>query len=183
MRINLLQKETGMSPSLAAFLLLLFSAGYLYVADYLIRQLIYNSSFSFTLNRINEITLQTALGIGSMMLLLFGFVLLMVRSAGEVRKVLNNGKSAIYSLAAILIPALLQFFIAGKTSWQIPLLYLLVITLSLFYSGRSSQKYGMSYLILFIVAITLYSIHIIYHSTEKRTGCPENHGCQPGFRA
>lgn len=168
MRINLLQKETGMSPSLAAFLLLLFSAGYLYVADYLIRQLIYNSSFSFTLNRINEITLQTALGIGSMMLLLFGLVLLMVRSAGEVRKVLNNGKSAIYSLAAILIPALLQFFIAGKISWQIPLLYLLVITLSLFYSGRSSQKYGMSYLILFIVAITLYSIHIIYHSTEKK---------------
>jgi len=168
MRINALGKDTGIPPTLFAFLLLLFAAGYAFAADYFIGQLIYNSSFSFTLNRINEITVQTALGIGAIMLLLFGLVLLIIRVTGESRKVLPVSKLILFILAAPVIPALITYGTTGSPAAEMWLLFLLLAAVSAFYTGRSSRKYGMSYLVLFIAIITLYSIHAIYHMTEKK---------------
>lgn len=167
-RITILPGSRSFTHHLVPFLLLLGSAFLFFITDTLIRQLIYNSSFSFTLNRINEITFQTVLGIGSVMLLLFGLLLMMVRTTGEARRVLPLPHYVGYLLAAPLIPALLQIMIRGTLSPTALGLFLTIALIASLYSGHPSRRYGMSYLVLFMVSITIYSIGVIYSTTVKK---------------
>ncbi len=168
MRIAAISRRKAPLRTIVPFLILLVSACCFFITDDLIGKLIYNSSFSFTLNRINEITLHTVLGIGSIMLLLFGLLLLIVRSTREARKVLPVRRLALYLLAAPLLPALLQIIFRGSCSGTALLLFLFTALVATLYSGNPSRRYGMSTLVLFVVIITLYSLAVIYHTTVKK---------------
>lgn len=168
LRISALPGNRTFIRRVAPGLLLLLAAGLFFITDDLIRKLIYNSSFSFTLNRINEITIQTVLGIGAMMFLLFGLLLLIVRTTGEARRVLPLKLLLPAILAAPLLPALLQFLLQGAVSLPAMALFLASALLATLLAGHPSRRYGMTYLVLFLVAITLYSIGVIYHITVKK---------------
>lgn len=168
MRIAAITRRKSPLRTIAPFLILLVSAFCFFITDDLIGELIYNSSFSFTLNRINEITLHTVLGIGSIMLLLFALLLLIVRSTREARKVLTVRRLALYIVAAPLLPALLQIIIRDAFPVTALLLFLFTALVAALYSGNPSRRYGMSYLVLFVVIITLYSLAVIYHTTVKK---------------
>ncbi len=168
LRINMLERNSGLSPSLILFLLFFFTGVCYFAADYFIRQLILNSSFSFTLNQINEITPQSVLGIGSVMLLLFGLVLLSVRMTTEAHKTITPAKSLLLLTTATLILLFIHYLFTREFALQPGLLYLIIATIALFYASRTSRKYGMSYLILITAIITLYSIEVIYKTTEKK---------------
>ena len=168
MRIAAITQSRSKLRTIAPFLILLVTAFCFFITDELIGELIYNSSFSFTLNRINEITLHTVLGIGSIMLLLFGLLLLIVRSTREARKVLTVRRLALYILAAPLLPALLQIIIRDSFPVTALLLFLFTALVAALYSGNPSRRYGMSTLVLFVVIITLYSLAVIYRTTVKK---------------
>ncbi len=168
LRIYPLRRATGLPGKILAFLLLFATGALFLLADHLTSLLIYNSSLSFTLNRINEITLHTALGILSVMLLLYGLFLLTVRIVDEVRKVMPlKGIYVFLVTAALLLMAAAHAF-TGTLSFEPVLFFTAIALLALSYNSRETRKYGMSYLILFISAITIYSIDVIYRSTEKK---------------
>lgn len=150
-----------------AFLMILAAIGY-FLAGFFITRLIANSSFSFTLNQINEITIQTAIGIASIMLLLFGLVLFTIRITDEGLRFLKK-KEFILMLAAItMIIALGGYFVSGSIAYQPLLLFSLSSLLATIYNPSSSRKFGMSYLILFIAIITVFSLEIIYRVTVSK---------------
>ncbi len=152
---------------LSAGFLLLTSQGYLLI-DFFIRKLIYNSSFSFTLNRINEITLQTALGISSMMLLLFGLMLLTIRVIDETRRFHNMRETMMLIAACSLTAVVVNWGLTGELFSHPLLLFAVVSLLASTFSPSGSRKFGMSYLILFISVITIFSLEVIYRVTVQK---------------
>jgi two-component system, NtrC family, nitrogen regulation sensor histidine kinase NtrY len=168
LRLYPVQKNLGIPFSLLSFILVSFSCLMFLVVDHFTIQLIYNSSLSFTLNKINEITLHTAIGIISVMFLLFGFVLLSVRINDEIRKVLPNMKIAILTILSIPVPLLIHWIISGEINFRVLMFFLIISVISFFYTTRITRKYGMSYLILGASVMTIYSIDVIYRITEMK---------------
>lgn len=152
---------------LSVVLLLITSLSYLLI-NFFIRKLIYNSSFSFTLNQINEITPQTVLGIASIMLLLFGLVLLTIRIIDETRRFLNARETL---LIVVLITLFVSLITGALTRFTFPeplVLFVIISALASSFSPSSSRKFGMSYLILFIAVITIFSLEAIYRITVQK---------------
>jgi hypothetical protein len=76
--------EDGMLPrQIIATLLLLFAASLFLLVNYFIEILIYNSTISFSLNKIIGITIQSIVGIFSVGLLLFGIIYLVIKIIDE----------------------------------------------------------------------------------------------------
>ena len=167
-RIAHIEKSLEVPRRFISVGLIIMTSLFYLLADYFIRKLIYNSSFSFTLIQINEIKFQTALGISSMMLLLFGLVLATIRVIDETRKFLTT-RETIYILLIINI-------IIGAFHWMVTktfipqALVLFVVTgiITATLSPSDSRKFGMTYLILFISIITLFSLEVIYRITVQK---------------
>jgi len=136
--------------------------------DYFISQVIFNSSFSFTLNKINQITIQSVLGIASLMLLLFSLILLTVRIAIEISKFLRLKKMVMMAFLAFMVAAVIHRLLSGTVSFSALILFLSIFTVSAFYAERSNVRYRMSFLVLFISLVTVYSLEIIYRVTVKK---------------
>lgn len=168
LRLYSIWKNLRIPYSFQASILLFFSCVIFMLVDYFIGQLIYNSSLSFTLNRINELTLNTASGIFSSMILLFSLVFLSLRIFDEIRKVLNFKKIAIITLLSVMVPMLIQWIISGKIAFQVLILFLLINLIAYFYTTRKSRKYGMSYLILIVSLLSVYTVEVIYRITDKK---------------
>lgn len=168
--LRIIQLEKSLEiPRLYLSIILLAVTGSLYLLiNYFIRKLIYNSSFSFTLNQINEITLQTAIGIASIMFLLFGLVLLTIRVIDETRRF----QSIRGTLAMILSVAAVIFFvyniISGNSYPEPMILFAITGALASTFSPSGSRKFGMTYLILFISVITIFSLEVIYRVTVEK---------------
>lgn len=150
-----------------AFLLFAAAIGY-FLAGFFITRLIANSSFSFTLNQINEITLQTAIGIASIMLLLFGLVLFTIRITDEGLRFLEKKEYILLLAAVTLVVALGGYVFSGIVSYQPLLLFAFSSLLAAIYNPSTSRKFGMSYLVLFIAIITVFSLEIIYRVTVSK---------------
>lgn len=148
---------------------LLFLTTILYLlTDFFIRKLIYNSSFSFTLNQINEITLQTALGMASIMFLIFGLLLLTTRIADETRRFYSMKEMLVMVTMVVLTTGILQWLMTGRPVSEPLILFMVVSILAASFSPSSSKKYGMSYLILFISVATIFTLEVIYRVTVKK---------------
>jgi two-component system, NtrC family, nitrogen regulation sensor histidine kinase NtrY len=152
---------------ISAGLIIMMSIFYLLV-DFFIRKLIYNSSFSFTLNQINEIKLQTALGIASMMLLLFGLVLVTIRIIDETRKFLSTRDTAVILLLIIFTVGAVYWILTNVFFPQPLILFAVISIITATFSPSDSRKFGMSYLIVFISIITLFSLEVIYRITVQK---------------
>jgi two-component system, NtrC family, nitrogen regulation sensor histidine kinase NtrY len=152
---------------LSVVLLLLTCLAYLLI-NFFIRKLIYNSSFSFTLNQINEITVQTALGMASIMLLLFGLVLLTIRVIDETRRFLSVRETLLIIIVITLLVALIYRLLTRITFPEPLILFAVISALASSFSPSSSRKFGMSYLILFISVITIFSLEVIYRITVQK---------------
>ncbi len=152
---------------LSAGLLFLAAMTYLLI-DFFIRKLIYNSSFSFTLNQINEITLETVLGMASVMFLLFGLLLLTIRIIDETRRFCSVSKTLQQTVWVALTAGILHWIFTGIILSEPLILFMVLGILSAAFSPSSSRKFGMSYLILFVSIITIFSIEVIYRVTVQK---------------
>lgn len=152
---------------LSVVLLLLTCLAYLLI-NFFIRKLIYNSSFSFTLNQINEITVQTALGMASIMLLLFGLVLLTIRVIDETRRIFNARETLLVIIVITLLVSIIYRILTQITFPEPLILFAVISALASSFSPSGSRKFGMSYLILFISVITIFSLEVIYRITVQK---------------
>lgn len=169
LRIVKIEKSWGIARKYLGWPLLVFNGATYLAVDYFIRKLIYNSNFSFTLNKINEITLQTFFGIASIMLLLFGLAIVTIRIIGEIRRSFSRRTPYI----SLMLTAVFLFFIywlinKNIDSLDVMILFVAVALLSSAIKTGSLSKFGMSYQILIISALTIFSLDIIYKTTIRK---------------
>lgn len=168
MRLNILEKTTHI-PRQQLLLGLLAIAGVIYwLVDYFMRELIYNSSVQFTLNKLNEISPPTFIGLASVMLLLFGLILLTARVSIEMQSYRKTNLSWWAFPATALLIMALQWITGLSISWQPMVLMTVISSLTLLMSPRGNQRHALSFLILIISITTVYTLQLIYSTTVAK---------------
>lgn len=161
-------KATGLYPSLRILPVYGVAALIWGLIISLVEIFIDNSSFSFTLNQINEITVPTFLGILAIMFLLFSLILLSIKTAAEILKSMQVNSLPVVLIIVALLSSLVQYFITGRVNTPSWILFLVVSLLSVLFVSLKTRKYQMSFLVLFITVIAAFSIFLIYSITDKK---------------
>ncbi len=149
-------------------ILLLFNASLYLLVNYMIQQLIYNSTVSFSLDKITTFSSQSVLGIFSIGLLLLGVIYLTIRVvevSGNTYKILNL---FVVSLVIVLFLALVQFIAVGSVAIPALLLFVVCAVLASLLSTEYLRTFTLSYLILFVVMVSFYSLIIINQTISKK---------------
>ncbi|MBK6285015.1 MAG: hypothetical protein IPF54_22370 [Draconibacterium sp.] len=157
-------KEDGLLPrKIIAALLLLFVASLFLLVNYFIEILIYNSTISFSLNKIIGITTQSIVGILSVGLLLFGVLYLVIKIIDEAAEDFTFLQLTGFLLAITIFLGVIQFIAIQKVSFFVLLFFLVATELAALFSKKYLRKIALSYLILFVSLASVYSLVIFYH--------------------
>ena len=163
LNFNKLKEESIMPAKAIGILLLLFAAGLFLLANYFIEILIYNSTISFSLNKIIGITAQSIIGIFSVGLLLFSILYFVIRIIDEICNDFTFLQLTITLAGIVLFMGLVQT-IAVQHIYHYVLLFFIVTTiLASLFSKKYLRKFSFSYLILFVSLASVYSLIIFYH--------------------
>jgi two-component system nitrogen regulation sensor histidine kinase NtrY len=168
LRIEIIIRKSGLNPAFWVILMYAFASVIWCLIVKLTELFIYNSSFAFTLNQINEITVPTILGIISLMFLLFSLVLMSIRIAEESRKIFPYRKIYAIIFCITLLAFAAYYFITKETAFHTWLSFVTVCSVAILYVSFKTRKYEMSFLILFICLIAAFSIYVIYFFTDKK---------------
>ena len=152
---------------IAAFLLL--CALFFLLINKSIYVLVYNSSISFSLNRINDLTFHSILGYLSIAILLLGLFLVAARIMEEIGKFYSKRKMVFVIIATTAFMVVLQLLFTSAISYPIVLFLLAILLLLVVMTSKYLQKFTLSYLIAFIAIATLYSLSIINKTLLKKT--------------
>lgn len=168
LNVNDLHKTSGLPRKLILALLLLFSASMFLLVNYLIKELLYNSTISFSLNKIIETSVQSVLGVFSIGLFLLGIVFFTIQI---IKESVNNFKlfEMVLLIAAIVLFLAGAQYLAVKTI-AIPalLLFMACVVLAYFNSKHYRHSYSLSYLIVFIALVSFYSLVVINRTISQK---------------
>ncbi len=171
LNIKQLHEDSNLPRKIIAVLLLLFSASLYLLSNYFIEQLILNSTISFSLNKIIEITVQSAFAIFSVGLILFSILYFTTRITEEAR----DDFSFLQLLGVIVLIALffgaVQFIVIGKISISVLILFVFATIFGCILSRKYLQNFTLSYLIVFVSIASIYSLAVFYSTiSEKERG-------------
>lgn len=156
--------EDGMLPrQIIATLLLLFAASLFLLVNYFIEILIYNSTISFSLNKIIGITIQSIVGIFSVGLLLFGIIYLVIKIIDEAADDFSFFQLTGIILAIAVFLGLVQGIAVQRVSYYVLIFFIVSTVLAALFSKMFLRKIALSYLILFVSLASVYSLVIFYH--------------------
>jgi signal transduction histidine kinase len=169
--INEISKSSFLSRKAIAVLLFLFSGSVYLLIHFFIRELIFNSTISFSLNQITSVTIQSVWGIFSVgMFLLAGFYFT-IKIVECSRNDFKLGELAGIVILIALFLALIQFISVGQIAIAALVLFITASVLASLFSKNYLQNFTLSYLIIFISAASLYSLVVFYTSiSEKQRG-------------
>jgi len=156
-------------PAKGVVTILLFFAAILFLlVHFLIKELIYNSTISFALNKITEISFQSILGIFSIGLLLLGIIFFTIRVNHESCRRIAPKTLFLLTIGVALVVAGLQYLIAGTA--YIPVLILFVFTtfMATLFSKKYLRTFTLSYLIIFVSLVSVYSLVVINKTIELK---------------
>jgi len=128
--------------------------------------LVYNSSISFSLNRINDLTAHSVFGYLSIAILLLGLFLIAARVMEELGKTLSKKQMvfSIFGVSAVLL--LMQVLLTSTVSLPIILFFIVVLLLLVVMTSNYFQKFTLSYLIIFI---SITAGRLPEHQVKKAT--------------
>lgn len=169
--IDEINKSSFLPRKVIAVLLFLFSGSIYLLIHFLIRELIFNSTISFSLNQITSITIQSVWGIFSVgMFLLAGFYFT-IKIVECSRNDFKLGELAGIVILIALFLAVVQFISVGHIAVAALSLFVVASVLASLFSKNYLQNFTLSYLIIFISAASLYSLVVFYTSiSEKQRG-------------
>ncbi|MCK3683925.1 HAMP domain-containing sensor histidine kinase [Maribellus sp. YY47] len=171
LRLKELKKNTPLPEKWIIGLLLLFAGTLFLMVHYLIGELINNSTISFALNKITGISFQSVLGIFSMGLLLLGIIYLIIRIADEAKGVLRLKQVFLYALLIALFLAGVQWIAIGQIYYYVLVLFVAGTMLACLLSERYLETFTLSYLIVFVSLVSVYSLMVINQTiSEKEKG-------------
>jgi signal transduction histidine kinase len=157
-------KEGGFMPrKIIAVLLLLFAASLFLLVNYLIEILIYNSTISFSLNKIIGITTQSIIGILSVGLLLFGIIYFVIKIINESAKDFTFLQLTGILLSIVVFLGVVQNIAVQRVSYYVLLFFIISTGLATLFSKKYLRKISLSYFILFVSLASVYSLVIFYH--------------------
>ncbi len=166
--VKQLQKDSLLPVKIIALLLLLFSASTYLLIHYYTRELIFNSTISFSLNRIIEISAQSVLAIFSVGLLLLAVFILTIKIIDNIRDEFGLGHITLLALLVAFFLAFVQYISVKRISVEALVLFVVATLLATLFSKNYLQKFTLSYLIIFISAASIYSLVVFYSTTAVK---------------
>jgi two-component system, NtrC family, nitrogen regulation sensor histidine kinase NtrY len=166
--VEKLHSDSNMPRKVIHALLLLFSASLFLLANYFIEILIYNSTISFSLNKIIGITAQSILGIFSVGLFLFAILFFLIKNIEEACKDFTFLQLLILLTGIVLFLSLTQTLAVHKISYFALLFFMMSAVLASLFSKKYIRKFSLSYLILFVTLASVYSLVIFYHIVNHK---------------
>jgi two-component system, NtrC family, nitrogen regulation sensor histidine kinase NtrY len=137
--IEKLQSESVMPRKAIVALLLLFAGSLFLLANYLIEILIYNSTISFSLNKIIGITTQSIVGIFSVGLILFAVLFFLIKNIDEACKDFKLLQLTELTVGIALFLSLVQLIAVQKISYFV-LLFFYYLHFWLHYTAKSISE-------------------------------------------
>ncbi len=166
--ISELHKNSGLPRKGIIALLLLFNASLYLLVDYFIKELIYNSTVSFALNKIIDISPQSILGIFAVSLLLLGVVFFTIRINERTLRYYKPFQLVLLTLVISLFYAGVQYLAVQNVSIYALLLFILCVILSSLISRHYLQTFTLSYLIIYVAVVSVYSLVVINRTISKK---------------
>ncbi len=163
-----LQADSGLPKKVIIALLFLFSAALFLLVNYLIEILIYNSTISFTLNKIIGISTESILGIFSVGLVLFAVLFFLVNITGEACEEFSMGRFLTLTGSIALVLGFMQWLAVGKVAVPALLLFFISSLVAAAFSKNRMKKLSLSYLIVFVSLASIYSLITFYGTIEKK---------------
>ena len=166
--IEKLRAGSDLSRKAIITLLLLFSGSLFLLANYLIEILIYNSTISFSLNKIIGITTQSIVGIFSVGLILFAVLFFLIKIIEEACKDINFLRLLGLISGIALFLAIVQLIAIQKISYFVLLFFALSAVVAALFSKKVIRKFSLSYLILFVTLASTYSLAVFYQIVNHK---------------
>lgn len=160
--IDKLHSESGMPRKAIVVLLLLFAGSLFLLANYLIEILIYNSTISFSLNKIIGITTQSIVGIFSVGLILFAVLFFLIKNIEEACKDYKLLQLTVLIIVVALFLSVVQLIAVQKISYFVLLFFILSAVLASLFSKKYIRSFSLSYLIIFVTLASTYSLAVFY---------------------
>ncbi len=168
LQIEQLKKQSGLSPKAIAIMLLLFSVLLFLLPNYLIEILVFNSTISFSLNKIIYISAQSVLGIFSIGLLLYAVVVFNIKAIQESCAHFKfSHLLAVFTLIIVLLGGI-QYFTAGKIVYKAYLFFWFSSILATFFCRNYLRKSSLTAMIFFVSLASVYSLLTFYHSIAEK---------------
>ena len=161
-----LQVHSQLPARILVGILLLFAVALFVLVHFLIKELIYNSTISFALNKITEISFQSVLGIFSIGLLLLSIIFFTTRINHESRRVLKRKELFLLVLLAAFLMAVVQFVAIGSAYYSVLAMFVVTTFMASLFSKKYLRTFTLSYLIVFVSLVSVYSL-IVINSTIK----------------
>lgn len=149
-------------------ILLLFASVLFLLANYLIEILIYNSTISFSLNKIIGITAHSIFGIFSVGLLLFSIVYFAVKI---IEKIGNDfSLPGLFGLLSVIVlfVGISQYLIIHRITYFVLMFFMSSTFIAAIFCKKYFQKYSLSYLIIFVSLASVYSVVVFYHTINQK---------------
>jgi signal transduction histidine kinase len=168
LNLDELQKDSMLPRKVIALLLLLFSGSTYLLIHFYTKELIFNSTISFSLNRITEISTQSVLAIFSVGVMLLAVFILTIKIIDNIRNDLRLGYVILAALLVGIFLAVIQFITIQTVSAEALVLFVTATILATLFSKNYLQKFTLSYLIIFVSAASLYSLIVFYNTTATK---------------
>ncbi|MCY1720265.1 HAMP domain-containing sensor histidine kinase [Prolixibacteraceae bacterium Z1-6] len=168
LNVNDLQKNSRLPRKVVIALLFLFSASLYLLVNFFIKELIYNSTISFSLNKITEISTQSVLGIFSIGLFLLGIVFFTIRINEESLEDFKLYELVLLNMAIILFLAGAQYLAISTIAVPALMLFLACVVLAYFINKQHMNSFTLSYLIVYVAVVSLYSLIIINRTISQK---------------
>uniref|UniRef100_UPI0032164283 sensor histidine kinase n=1 Tax=uncultured Draconibacterium sp. TaxID=1573823 RepID=UPI0032164283 len=168
LNVSELQRNSRLPRKVVVTLLFLFCASLYLLVNYFVKELIYNSTISFSLNKITEISTQSVLGIFSIGLFLLGIVYLTIRINEESLGDFKLYELVLLNLAIILFFAGVQYLAINHIAIPALLLFLTCVVLAYFINKQHLNSFTLSYLIVYVAAVSLYSLVLINRTISQK---------------
>ena len=166
--IEKLHSESLLSRKAIVALLMLFAGSLFLLTNYFIEILIYNSTISFSLNKIIGITTQSIVGILSVGLILFAVLFFLIKNIDEACKDFTSLQLTILIAGIALFLGVVQLIAIQKISYFVLLFFVLSAVLASLFSKKYIRKFSLSYLILFVTLASIYSLAVFYQIVNHK---------------
>ncbi len=163
-----LKNNSGLPCKTVGMLLLLFSGSTYLLIHFYIRELILNSTISFSLYRIIEISAQSVLAISSVGLLLLAVFYFTIKIIEQARDHFSLMQLTVAAILAALFLAVVQWISVKHISMEALVLFVATAVLASLFSKKYLQNFTLSYLVIFVSLASAYSLLIFYSTTIEK---------------
>lgn len=168
LNVSELEKQSNLPRKAIHGLLLLFAAVLYLLVHFFFKELIFNSTISFALNKIIGISFQSVLGVFAMGLMLLAVIFFSIRINDELRDDFKlKGLVVLVTVIALFIAGV-QYLAVGMVYVPVLILFMASTILASLFSKSYIQTFTLSYLIVFVSVVSAYSLIVINDTLSKK---------------